>query len=64
MITHDIGEAIALSDRVAVLSSRPSKIKKIYDINLTNKSTPIHNRTCKEFSYYYDSIWKEIDNHV
>ena len=64
MITHDIGEAIALSDRVVVLSDRPSKIKNIYDIKLTNKSTPINNRKCKEFNYYYDQIWKEIDYHV
>ena len=64
MITHDIAEAIALSDRVVVLSERPSKIKKIYDIKLTNKSTPIKNRKCKEFNYYYDQIWKEIDYHV
>ena len=64
MITHDIGEAVSLSDRVVVLSNRPSKVKKIYDIKLTNKSTPINNRKCKEFSYYYDQIWKEIDYHV
>ena len=61
MITHDIGEACSVADRVVVLSDRPSKIKKIYDIIMTDKSTPINNRKCKEFSYYYDMIWKEID---
>lgn len=64
MVTHDLAEAISMSDRVIVLSGRPSKIKKIYDINLTNKSTPIENRKAKEFSYYYDMIWKDIDFHV
>ena len=29
-----------------------------------NKSTPINNRKCKEFSDYYDMIWKEIDKHA
>ena len=53
-----------MADKVIVLSSRPAKIKKIIDINLTNKSTPINNRKAKEFSYYYDLIWKEIDYHV
>ena len=38
-------------------------IKNIYDINLTNKSTPIENRKAKEFSYYYDLIWKDIDHY-
>lgn len=64
MITHDIAEAISLADRVIVLSKRPGKIKKIYDINLTNKSTPIENRKTKEFSKYYDILWKDLDINV
>lgn len=64
MVTHDLAEAISMADRVIVLSKRPCVIKKIYDINLTNKSTPINNRKAKEFSYYYDLIWKDIDFHV
>jgi NitT/TauT family transport system ATP-binding protein len=64
MVTHDLAEAISMSDRVIVLSSRPSKVKKIYEIHLTNKNTPIENRKAKEFSEYYDKIWKDIDFHV
>ena len=63
MVTHDISEAISMSDIVIVMSNRPSYIKKIIDINLTNPSTPINNRKCPEFNYYYDLIWKEIDNY-
>ena len=61
MVTHDIAEAISMADRIIVLSKRPSVIKKIIDIKLTDKSTPINNRKAKEFAYYYDLIWKEID---
>ncbi len=64
MVTHDISEAISMADKVIVLSNRPSKIKKIYEIKLTNKSTPINNRKAKEFADYYDKIWKDIDYHV
>ena len=64
MITHDIAEAISLADRIIVLSKRPGKIKKIYDINLTNRSTPIENRKCKEFSNYYECLWKDLDINV
>ena len=63
MITHDIAEAISMADRVIVLTGRPSMIKKIYKIEMDGKSTPINNRKCKEFSEYYDMIWKEIDYH-
>ena len=61
MITHDIAEAISLSDKIIVLSKRPSIVKKIYDIEMENKSTPINNRKCKEFSDYYDKIWRDLD---
>lgn len=62
MITHDIEEAISMANKVIVLTERPARIKKIIDINLTNSSTPIENRKCIEFSYYYDLIWKELGN--
>ena len=64
MVTHDIAEAISMSDRIVVLSKRPAVVKKIYDIKLTNKSTPINNRKCKEFSKYYDAIWRDLDVHI
>lgn len=64
IVTHDLAEAISMADRIIVLSKRPSIIKTIYNINLSNKSTPIKNRRAKEFSLYYDMIWKDIDFHV
>ena len=64
MVTHDIAEAISMADRVIVLTKRPSKIKTIVDIKLTDKKNPIANRKAKEFPLYYDLLWKEIDHHV
>ena len=64
MVTHDIAEAISMADKVVVLSHRPSELKEIIEINLTNKTTPINNRKAKEFSTYYEKIWKAIDYHV
>ena len=64
MVTHDIAEAISMSDRVIVLSKRPATVKKIYDIELSTKSTPINNRKAKEFSRYYDKIWRDLDVHI
>ncbi len=61
MVTHDIGEAISMSDKVIVLSNRPAIIKKVYTINYLNKSTPIENRSSLEFSKYYDKIWRDLD---
>ena len=64
MVTHDIGEAISMSDKVIVLSNRPSYIKNIYNIEFINKSTPIENRKSKEYMNYFDLIWRDIDAHL
>ena len=64
MITHNISEAVSMADRVIVLSKRPCTIKKIYDIKLDKKSNPIENRKDKNFNYYYDMIWRDLDVHL
>ena len=63
-ITHDIAEAISLSQRIILLTKRPATIKEIYEINLEENKTPTENRKDKNFMKYYDAIWKELDNHV
>lgn len=57
LVTHDIGEAISMADRVIVLSHRPASLKKIIEINITGNSTPIEKRKSVEFSKYFDMIW-------
>ena len=64
MVTHDIGEAIAMSDKVIVLAKRPAKIKNIYEIIYSKKSTPMNNRKAKEFNKYFDLIWRDLDVHI
>ena len=64
IVTHDISEACALANRVIVLSKRPGTIKNIYDINLKNRSNPINNRLDDNFNYYFNMIWKDLDNNV
>ncbi len=64
LITHDIAEAICMADRIIVLTKRPCSVKKIYQINLKNKDTPINNRKDPNFNYYYDMIWRDLDVHI
>ena len=64
MVTHDIAEAISLSQRIILLTKRPATIKEIYERNLVENKTPTENRKDKNFMKYYDAIWKELDNHV
>lgn len=65
IVTHDISEAISMSDRVAVLTKRPAMIKNIHKIDFEMEDrTPISCRESPKFSQYFDSIWKELDVHV
>lgn len=64
MVTHDLAEAISMSDKIYVLSKRPCSIKKVYTIKLENKQDPIANRKDKKFIEYYDQIWKDLDINV
>ena len=63
MVSHDIGEAIAMADKVIVLSNRPAIIKNIYEIKMENKGLPSENRKNKKFNEYYNSIWKDLDHY-
>lgn len=63
MVTHDLSEAIAMSDRIIVLSNRPAKIIKIHDIKLTldEERTPLSARKSPEYRVYFDMLWRELN---
>ena len=64
LVTHDISEAIAMGDKVSVLSKRPSTIKSTYNIelDLDGPRTPFKCRKVPKFQTYFDLLWKELDN--
>lgn len=66
MVTHDIPEAISMSDRIVVLTKRPAEVKAIHPIRFDNleKRTPLACREEESFSRYFNLIWKELDVHV
>ncbi len=62
LITHDLAEAISLSDRVIVLSPRPARVKKELPIRLTlTDDSPLAARNAPEFSDYFNVLWKELN---
>ena len=60
LVTHDIDEAVALSKRVVVLSSRPGYVKAIHEIDLSQR-TPIESRSDPKFSGYFHTLCAELD---
>lgn len=61
-VTHDISEAISMCDRIIVLTSRPTTVKKIFTIDFDKSLTPLSRRNQPEFAEYFNLIWQEIQN--
>lgn len=65
LVTHDISEAISMSDKIIVLSKRPASVKSVHEINLVTEGekTPLKTRKVPQFQYYFDILWKELDSY-
>lgn len=60
LVTHDISEAISMSDIIVVLSDRPCIVKSIYEPKMSSV-TPLKRRESKEFNVLFEKIWKELN---
>lgn len=58
LVTHDISEAIAMSDRVAVFSGRPARVKKEFTVDIPGSA--FERRKAPGFAALFDAIWKEL----
>ncbi|OMF29119.1 ABC transporter [Paenibacillus sp. FSL H8-0548] len=62
LITHDIEEAISVSDRIFVMSKRPTYVKKTYEVGLAAEhGSAMKARTDTKFKQFFESIWSELD---
>src|SRR5271166_3476946 len=59
LITHNITEAVQLSDRVLVMTYRPGKVKRIVDINLPRPRTS-EIVSSEAFGRYVAQIWNDL----
>ncbi|GAK05344.1 LOW QUALITY PROTEIN: hydroxymethylpyrimidine ABC transporter, ATPase component [Geomicrobium sp. JCM 19037] len=63
LVTHDISEAIAMSDRVILLSHRPSVVQEVFSIPTELRAlTPLEARNHSEFQWWFQTIWKELES--
>jgi sulfonate transport system ATP-binding protein len=63
-VTHDLEEAIALSDEVIVLTASPGRIKASYPIPLARPRNVVEIRFREEFTRLYEQIWKDLRDEV
>jgi NitT/TauT family transport system ATP-binding protein len=63
-ITHGIEEAVYLGQRVAVLSSRPGRLKALVDIDLGDRESTTDLRSDPRFVHYRHEVWTLLHDEV
>jgi NitT/TauT family transport system ATP-binding protein len=68
LVTHDIGEAVSMAERVVVMSRRPGRVKSDHPIRFTApdgaRLAPFAARNAPEFNSYFNTLWQELEVHV
>ncbi len=63
-VTHDLQEAIALADRVALMSCRPGKIKAVYPVDLPRSRAVEEALVHPRFTELFREIWRSLKEEV
>jgi NitT/TauT family transport system ATP-binding protein len=59
-VTHDLTEAIALADRVVLMSARPGRIVRADRVEIPRPRDIFHLHDLPEFRRLYDALWQEL----
>ncbi len=63
LVTHDIGEAIAMSDRIFMMNANPGSIAKIYEVPIELRNeVPFLVRRHPKYQLIFDKIWDELES--
>jgi NitT/TauT family transport system ATP-binding protein len=63
-VTHDLGEAITLADRVVVFSARPGKIRDVCQIVLERPRDVFKVRFTEPFTRFHETLWRVLESEV
>jgi NitT/TauT family transport system ATP-binding protein len=60
LITHDLSEAVLMSDRILVLSERPGQVVAEIKVDLPHRAHPLKRRTMPEVGEYAGQIFRHL----
>jgi len=63
-VTHDLEEAIALADRVVVITAGPGTVKAVHDVDLPRPRNIAEIRFQPRFTEIYQEIWSGLRDEV
>ena len=59
-VTHDLGEALTLSDRIILFSARPGRIKDSFDVPFPRPRDGVALRETPEYAALFGRIWHSL----
>lgn len=62
LVTHDIGEAISMSDRILIMDANPGSIAKAFEVPLELRNErPFLVRRHPKYQILFDKVWDELN---
>ena len=64
LITHDLSEAIGLADRIVLMTSRPGRIKNVFDVDLPRPRSIVGLQSEEGYHRIYSQLWEQLRDEV
>jgi NitT/TauT family transport system ATP-binding protein len=64
LITHDLSEAISLADRVVLMTARPGRIKRVFEVDLPRPRSVVTLQSEEDYHRMYQQLWSELSEEV
>ncbi len=64
LITHDLSEAISLADRVVLMTARPGRIKRVFEVDLPRPRSVVTLQSEEAYHRMYQQLWSELSEEV
>jgi len=59
-VTHDLGEALTLADRIILFSARPGQVKDMFEVDITRPRDAVKVRQTPRYAELFQHIWHSL----
>jgi NitT/TauT family transport system ATP-binding protein len=59
-VTHDLGEALTLADRIILFSARPGRIKDVFDVDFARPRDAVKVRETPRYAELFQHVWHSL----